>query len=252
MMGSYCTIYFDDFEVCFSKSDVPDAFCAIFQESDRLIRLSPDSEDEDPRIVYEAPREVVLARLALLVCTSTIARERMESWLQSERVRWDEYSADYGWGGETADALHALTPGDWYARVPRCLALRFSDEKPIDEIERRMRDTDDSWLWFDGYGSLIGLRALLEACVDVKTVTLDLTDLIGGGWIEADVALCETRRREDPLESRPLAPTVVLGREAPTCGSYSAHLRRFSRNGRTSSHSSTTQSSASMAARPPL
>jgi hypothetical protein len=211
-VGSYCAIYFDDLDVCGSKSVVPDAFCAIFQESNRSVRPSPDPEDEAPQTVYEAPREVVLARLALLGCTAAVARERLESWLQAMRATWDEYRADDGdWAAETAEALHALTPDDWYARVPRCLATRFSDEKPIDEIDRHMRETEDSWLWFDGYASLMGLRALLDACVDVETVTLDLTDLIGGGWIEADVALCETRRKEDPLEPRPLAPTVVLG-----------------------------------------
>lgn len=210
-MGSYCTIRFDGLDVCSSKSVVPDAFCAIFQESDRLVRPSPYLEDEDPQTVYEAQREVVLARLALLGCTADVARERLEEWLHATRATWDEYRTHDGdWAHATAEALHALTLDDWYARVPRCLAVQFSDKKVIDEIDRHMRDTDDSWLWIDGYGSLMGLRALLDACVEVKTVTLDLTDLMGGGWLERDVALCETRRRDDPLEPRSLAPTVVL------------------------------------------
>jgi hypothetical protein len=137
-MGSYCTIYFDGLYVCDSKSVVPDAFCAIFQESDRSVRPSPDPEDEPPQIVYEAPRQVVLARLALLGCTAAVARERLESWLQAE------YRADDGdWAAEPVEALRALTPDDWYARVPRCLAMRFSDEKPIDEIDRKIRETED-------------------------------------------------------------------------------------------------------------
>jgi hypothetical protein len=209
-MGSYCTISFDDLEVCSSKSFVPASFCAIFQESDRSVRSSTDAED-DPEIVYAAPREIVLARLALLGCTATIARERLESWLEATRASWDEYARDGNWAAETASAANTLTADNWYERVPGCLATRFSDQEAIDEIDRRMRDTDDSWLWFDGNGSPMSIRALLDACANVKTVTLDLTDLIGGGWIEANAAICETRRREDPLEPRPLAATVVLG-----------------------------------------
>jgi hypothetical protein len=54
---------------------------------------------------------------------------------------------------------------------------QFSRDDPIDVIDKHMREGEDSWLWFDGYGSLIGMRA----CTDVKAVTLDISDLVGGG-----------------------------------------------------------------------
>jgi hypothetical protein len=62
-MGSYCEIYFDKLEVCGAKSVVPDYFCALFQESDRMVRPSEDEDDEGPHVVYEAGRTVVLSRL---------------------------------------------------------------------------------------------------------------------------------------------------------------------------------------------
>jgi hypothetical protein len=67
------------------------------------------------------------------------------------------------------------------ARAPEVLATLYTREEATDEIDRRMRDRDgEGRLWFDGYGSLMSLRALLDACADVRHV---ITALIGGGWI---------------------------------------------------------------------
>ena len=207
-MGSYCTIYFDELEVCSAKSTVPDEFCAIFQESDRVVRESQDGEDECPEVVYEATREVVLSRLALLGCTAVVARERLSKWLEAERATWDEYrSQKHGeWAIETAEALYELTLEKWYARVPAALAALHACDESIDKIDRHMRVC----LRFDGCQSLIGFRALLDACTDVQMVTLDISDLISGGWLDVDDEVCEARRKEDGLAIHTLAPTVIL------------------------------------------
>jgi len=211
-MGSYCTIYFDDIDVWAAKTVVPDEWCAMFQESDRLVRNSPDPEDEDSAVVYEAVREVVLARLSLLGCTAPVARERLITWLEAQRATWDEYRSEEGgeWAEGQAEALRTLTPEIWYARVAQVLATQYTEDEPFDEIDRLMREEEDSPLWFDGYGSLLSLRALLDACPDVRTVTLDISDLIGGGWLSEDERVCEARRKDSGLEPRPLAPTVIL------------------------------------------
>ncbi|WP_342709812.1 hypothetical protein AAFG13_36115 [Bradyrhizobium sp. B124] len=87
----------------------------------------------------------------------------------------------------------------------------YTREEATDEIDRRMRDRDgEGWLWFDGYGSLMSLRALLDACVDVRYVSLDITALIGGGWIESAASICDDKRASAPLDPRPLATTVIL------------------------------------------
>ncbi len=210
-MGSYCEIYFDKTEVCGAKSAVPDHFCALFQESDRVVRPSSDEEDESPDVGYEAPRAVVLARLDLLGCTAMVARERLEAWLASTRETWEECSADGDWAEETAAALRSFSVDEWYRRAPEVLTTFYSREDATDEIDRHMRDRDsDGWLWFNGYGSLMSLRALLDACADVQAVRLDITALIGGGWIEPDAKICEDRRASAPLDPRPLATTVIL------------------------------------------
>jgi hypothetical protein len=210
-MGSYCEIRFDNLDVCGAKSAVPDHFCALFQESDRRIQRVPDSDPEHtPYVVYETSRSVMLDRLALLGCTTAVVRECFDDWRLGQIETWSDDGED--WATRLTSTLKALTFEEWQSRVPHVLRDQFSNKEPADEIDRNMLDTggDDGWLWFAGYGSLISIRALLDACPDVQAVSLDISDLVGGGWLEEDVALCAERRANDPLEPRPLAPTVVL------------------------------------------
>src|SRR4029077_1938109 len=106
-------------------------------------------------------------------------------------------------------AVETFTFNQWRRRVPRLLATRWRNVRPRDAIERQMREEYGGWLWFDGLGSLLNLRALLDACPRIKTVGLDISELVGGGWIEPDEAICELRRIA-LATPRPLAPTVLL------------------------------------------
>ena len=212
-MGSYCSLYFDEMDVCGVKSYVPDQFCALFQESDRRVRRPKDGDADDDAsdVVYEASRDVILRRLDLLGYTNAVASREFAAWLAEERARWAEYSADDGdWAAETNAGIRSLTFEEWRRRVPEHLANRYEREQPHDEIDRHMRESEDSWLWFAGYGSLTSIRAMLDACPSVATVALDISDLIGGGWINEDEAICALARETNKLEPRPLAPIVVL------------------------------------------
>ena len=211
-LGSYCTVYFDDVDVCSAKSAVPDDFSALFQESDRLVRTSRYAGDADPEVVYETTRDVVLARLDLLGCTSQVARERLSKWIKGKKATWEGYASggDLDWAEETADALGKFTIEDWYARVPKVLATRHTREQYIDVIDRHMNGNASSWLWFDGYNSLVGFRAILDAHTHVKKVTRDISDLIQGGWLDADERAWEGHRSENLVRMGPLAPTVIL------------------------------------------
>lgn len=211
-MGSYCTIYFDDLEVCSAKSAVPDVFSAIFQESDRLVRASPFEGDDTPEVVYEATRDVILSRLDLLGCTSQIARERLSTWIIDERETWDDYTSygDGSWAEETAEAIRQLTPEKWYKRAALTLTTRHTHDHDVDEVDRKMRDFESSWLWFDGYESLVGFRALLDANPKVKKITLDISDLIQGGWLDVNEPVCHRHQRDEILSRGSFSPTIIL------------------------------------------
>ena len=212
-MGSYCTIYFDELRISSAKSAVPDDFSAIFQESDRLVRKSQYEEDDTPEVVYEATKATVLARLDLLGCTSRIARERLSKWITEERAKWAEYASEYGnWAEETAMALRKFTIEEWYRCVPLVLATKYDQDEPepIDEIDRAMTTFKESWLWFDGYDSLVGFRALLDANPNVEKVTLDVSDLIQAGWLDPNEQVCQGSSNKGHRSVGPLTPTVIL------------------------------------------
>ena len=80
-MGSYCGLKFDDADLFIAKSVVPNDFVAIFQESDRVERHVPETDDEDAHteIHYRAPRDIVLRRLDLLGCTQAVVKARFDA-----------------------------------------------------------------------------------------------------------------------------------------------------------------------------
>ena len=211
-MGSYCTIYFDTLEICNSKSAVPDMFSAVFQESDRKVGVSRFEGEDTPEVVYETTRDVVISRLDLMGCTSQIARERLSEWIADEKETWQQYvrDSDSDWAVETEMAIRDFTIDEWNTRVPEVLTRRRIQEEPIDAIDRHMREHDSRWLWFDGYDSLVGFRALLDANPLVEKVTLDVSDLIHGGWIDETDCLSQRHPNESIHRMGPMAPTVIL------------------------------------------
>jgi hypothetical protein len=63
-MGSYCSLKFDNLEVTCYKSNVPEAFISLFQETDRRVEQNLDDPDDLRKCVaYAATRDVMLERL---------------------------------------------------------------------------------------------------------------------------------------------------------------------------------------------
>jgi hypothetical protein len=135
----------------------------------------------------------------------------LKKWRQREIVDRREGNLDEHDKAEIA-ALSALTLDEWQRRVPQILRTRYSDTGPVDIVDWNMREQDSSlsWLWFDGYGTHLNIRALLDACSGVDKVFLDVSDLIGSGYLAEDVAVCAARRDGAWFALRPLAPTVIL------------------------------------------
>jgi hypothetical protein len=211
-MGSYCGLKFDDIDLFVSKSVVPDDFIAIFQESDRVVREIPETDEDESHteILYQASREVVLKGLDLLGCTTAVVREKFGEWKRNQKKFWEEYFAENG-DDDTLKAIEAFDYDTWQKRGAALIATKYDElPEPADEIDRRMRDDYDGWLHFNGYASLMTLRGLLDAFPAVKLVTLDIGDLVANGYIERDLRVCSDRRETDQGEVRNLAPTVIL------------------------------------------
>jgi hypothetical protein len=212
-MGSSCELKFDAISLLSQKSYVPDEFVCLFQESDR--RELPGTEEESVTIGYFAPPEVVRQRLDLLGYTIDYARHHFQKWLEQERETYREYEEDEGgkWAAETSEALRSLTYEEWLSKARDVLLTRYDFTRPRDEykdeIERRMRDLQDDWLFYDA-SVLPIIRSLLEVFPEVREVALDIGALVGGGYIDANEKLCEARRTPDLQTRSDLQPTVIL------------------------------------------
>ncbi|MGU3544507.1 HEPN/Toprim-associated domain-containing protein [Methylobacterium sp. A52T] len=214
-MGSYCALKFDDVDVISFKSGVPDVLISMFQEADRIVRANDQSEDGEEYLTYMycADRPTVLTRLDVMGFTAAGAEQAFSRWLASERASYAEYTADGSdWAEPSQQALNTFSYEEWQARVFQSLSTRFDidrDESGLDFIARHMSALDGSWLFFEADDDRLMLRALLEACPQVVTVTLDISDLVHGGWIGPDELICQQRREPSAL-ARPVLDTAVI------------------------------------------
>lgn len=214
-MGSYAALSFDELSVHEAKSVVPDIFISLFQEADRRVtKLSGEPDEDDYIYRYAAPRGVVLLRLDIMGFTARAAQNAFEHWRRieiAEKTEWLSLGDD--WVEDQLKALKDLSYEEWRARVPSVLRDRYSSEKrkPKDKIEEEMLDASgDGWLFFGASDERLVIRALLDACPGVSEVTLDVSDLVSGGYIDKGTAVCDIARKPDALKRPVLEPVVIL------------------------------------------
>ena len=213
-MVSACVLYLDDVELTEQKAFVPDSLSALFQESDRA-----RSEDADGEVViqYRTARASMLRRLDLMGCTAALAERAFDRWREGAIRNEEEFRVDFNDGDDASlVALRALSWAEWRRRVPGVLRRLYeSGEDYEDETDRRMREIgESSWLWFDGWDSLISLRGVLEGADGWETVVLDVSPLVNAGWIEADDPVCARTTRIVAARGQPPGPVIVLAEGA--------------------------------------
>lgn len=222
-MGSSCGLHFDALSICDARSYVPEEWAVLFQESDRHeeFRLDEGAEPDDSpsRIVeYRTDRATFLWRLTLLGASDWTMQTSFIHWLVRQQGDWQRYAQSWSDSSresaqQTYDELMALDFEGWKQLACEALHTRyqFDVESPQEGIKRHFHDFNDNFLFFDGYGSLVGLRALLEACPEIETVSLDVGELIDAGYYSEDSRICEDARKRIPFNSDSLGPTIILG-----------------------------------------
>ena len=230
-MVSSCGLLLDEFELISQKAFVPDFLSALFQESDRV--QFRDEENEVDIVHYKAGRDSVLRRLDLMGCTESLGERRFQEWRKAT-IRyyrdWKEEFNDDSDTDETLKALQELGWKEWRRRVPEVLRPQYDLENyknHVDEIDRNMKGGDPSWLWFDGYDSLLSLCSIVAACCDTKTITLDIEPLVGGGWIGPDEKLCADKTRIVPTRGQPVGPTIILAEGRSDIEILKGSIERF-------------------------
>lgn len=225
-MGSYCGIHFDNLSICDSKSEVPDDWAALFQERDRRETWRTQEVGEDPalNVDYAASRDVILRRLSILGATDAAVQGAFDTWLAEEQEQWRGYAerwSDQEAISETAvkmvEGLNGLTYRGWCRFASDALRTRhdfanydrIQNDLASDPFGKQFHELQDSFLWFAGYGSHLGLRALLDAASDIKQIRLDITDLLGE-YVDEHEPICSRARENAPHQIQTLAPTMVM------------------------------------------
>ena len=81
---------------------------------------------------------------------------------------------------------------------------------PGDLVDRMMRGHHASWLFFPTSDPRVHIRALLDACSDAAEISLDITDLVDGGYLEFGAPVCDEARAV-ASKSPMLEPTIIIG-----------------------------------------
>lgn len=208
-VGRYCYLYLDDVAVASARPFVPDEWRAVFQENDRVRVGQSSDETVFAGMVYETARDTFIARLELLGCSERLARERVRDQIVKARIWWGSRAEETG---ETAipelTALRSLTTAEWYARVRKMVLQPQDRSKSEDIVDRKMEDED--WVWFDDYGLLIRVRALLDACPEVRRIRLDATELVDSEWMDGEGPICDRSAEDWANAMLPLAAIMVL------------------------------------------
>ncbi|QXT41156.1 hypothetical protein KYE46_08095 [Gymnodinialimonas ceratoperidinii] len=199
------------------KSSVPDHMISLFQENERDKFPNKDyPEEEWTTTIYKARKEDVLLRLELMGVTLERAKAVFEQWRLEELDMYTEWlSEGNDWATDTKEALEQFTINEWMRRVPAVIRDRYSSDRknePEDEIERRMHSTsyDDGWLFFACEDVRFVYRLILEARPETEWISLDISNLLDGGYYDEDVKLISESRKPDALERSILEPVVIM------------------------------------------
>ncbi|MCH7669133.1 MAG: hypothetical protein IIC71_08030 [Acidobacteria bacterium] len=206
-MSSYATAYLSDGRPVCSFGDGVDGLFFIIFTRDDWIELEGDaaydltrhndpdgSPDEALVTGFRASAGVLRDRLDVTgVDTDTVARELER--LAADRIELlDRFAARFvDDSGETEAArqreLVALKALDWPTWVAQLRSGLQAGQVAARFISARDEPGSASWLMslWDGHDPRYRLRALLEALPGDEQITLDLDDLIEGGWLDPSV-----------------------------------------------------------------
>lgn len=185
-MGSYYELAVGDFVVDTGKNYVPDHVIIPFQEKD-LDTETGRSDDCEP-YVYRATARTVARRLDLLGYTARAAK----------RAYVEGYAGLEEWQHKYVPADLASSTGfeTWCSLARQALAAaREKNHLVVHEVEDERlkfmlggsdKYVEDNYLGFVRAHPLSVLRAVLSLVTEEEPVTLDLTDLVAGGWVKED------------------------------------------------------------------
>lgn len=217
-MGSYAQCWLDDMLVGTSKNDIDVDLISLFQPQDKIILSAPfsnlskclqhyqESLTEDPDlqlIYYSASASVIRDRLDVLGYDLETAKQAFMAWMAGELTQNEETLSNYLSSDSSARKimeehyrstiyiLSSITPQKW---IDGLRQIRNEGLEP-NEFGRYEGPHEDSligymlshdWYGFPGGDIFIPLRLSLEAANQSQNLIYDITDLVWGGYFDAE------------------------------------------------------------------
>ena len=223
-MANVCTLLLDDIAIAYHPYDVPNFISALFQESDHT--EITDGKTGYTRIGYRAERETVLKRLDLMGCTESVAYGRFNDW---QNVMYRKYDERLRFGKSvdksTRDFLLKFDWEKWKESVARNLGRDKNSEDCENIGDRQMRRYGSDWLWFDGFQSLISLRAIIQGATHIQTITLDVNELLVRR--KKNFNFCPEHKRIISEQGQPTGPAIILVGGESDIAILKAFFQRF-------------------------
>ena len=223
-MGSYSSTRIDTFEIWGSKSEVDADSLSIFQERDRLESNyidydQVDGEDDGQRVRYEyvVSSSDMRDRLEALGFTLQCAERDYNANWADYVDRQERYLHEFGMRlSENPEAeiaaLKTRSFSWWTAAVAKLIPIGWNiwDRERFAAIPE-----SEAFHLMDGVSSFFSddrlyLRAMLNALVEAKQVSLDITALVDGGYYHAARPICDEARYVWSETTNVYGPTVIL------------------------------------------
>lgn len=238
-MGSYSSLYIDNFEVDTVKYGIRPEIATIFTEDDKKIiqsgnhkldksELWKEYNDDRPEpidiIIYQNSVQNIIQRLEVMGFTLSHCQKTFETirdeWIEE---RFAEDSKDANILKEThfesfikafdeARNCDVRKQSLWYTDEE---ASKWSMLSPLVKYILRNQDDYDMWFGFPCYDIRTFLRAFLETCSNECMVSLDVTDIVISGEYDAGFNFC-IDGKERLIENYEVNTKVIILAEGST------------------------------------
>lgn len=250
-MGSWSTIYIGNHEIDSDKNDVNPFFLSVFQESDkRIIKYTPENEslfsdydlddyDDEEKLSLQfvqlvCPIRIVKDRLELLGFTKLAAIRGFQEGVKVEIADIENSIERYSnkisesdtllsdFYLEKHNVLQSLTFETWIDAISEVMKHKRKGGARVDPdfdkyspLVRYM--LDEQWFGFPlgNHGEYRHLlRLIIEAFDEDEDLLYDLTDLVDGGWINAEDAFLHDNDDISPIHD--ISRRIIIITEGST------------------------------------
>jgi hypothetical protein len=188
-MSSYAGVYIHGKEIYAWRNEIDPTFLFLFTREE--IRRAPKNwrvmaDDDDTEYVYlTASAKTLSDRLDVLGIGRRVVDEALRGAVQSKLGSLKEVRSQVGAGLDAAIGLFEQMSLDGWINLVAAALKSPGDRWTMDGYDpKSLRQLLQIW---DDYDPRYLLRALLLVCEPDDEISLDVTDLIGGGWIRDDI-----------------------------------------------------------------